>query len=91
MSDFWKIVGRHSKHWNYPKKETIELLQTYIDQQVTKGSIYELEELSDKFSKLYVVKHNEVNPGDTTEVAIPLNYILDRLSVLKGRADNDQQ
>ena len=45
MSDFWKIVGRHSKHWNYPKKETIELLQTYIDQQVTKGKLELVEHL----------------------------------------------
>ena len=29
--EFWKIVGKHSKHWNYSKTETILMLQKFID------------------------------------------------------------
>lgn len=29
--DVIKIVGKHSKHWNYSKLETLELLGEYID------------------------------------------------------------
>lgn len=44
--DFWKIVGKHSQHWNYSKSETIELLQALIEQKCREELQYLLDNAS---------------------------------------------
>src|SRR6185503_14669557 len=45
--DFWRIVGRHSTLWNYPKTETILKLQAYIDSLVTLQCLEALQAIVD--------------------------------------------
>lgn len=80
---FWKIVGKHSKHWQYSKFETIEKLQAWIDQAKAEAVLEELAKLAEQW-KPYLFG---VNNGDdyASENGVPLEVIHDRIDQLKSK------
>ena len=74
--EFWDIVGRHSKHWNYSKTETITKLQALFDKAIKQHELsrkQEWQEWVEKYDELIMAVGNKYAGETRHETA--LRYI----------------